>query len=116
MSADPGFSETIEQELSAWMRTAFAAVFPQADLAALPLHVVATTDAAFGDYQCNAALAAAKVLQQKPCAIAEAFCFSARLQRRFHLGVLRRCQTQYLHCCRCSSQRLYSWSSLMRKE
>jgi arginyl-tRNA synthetase len=54
------------------MRRTFAEVFPQADLAALPLNVVATTEAGFGEYQCNAALAAAKLLGQKPRDIAQA--------------------------------------------
>ena len=65
-------SETMEQTLSQWMRRAFAEVFPAADLAALPLNVVATTEAGFGDYQCNAAMAAAKLLHQKPRDVAQA--------------------------------------------
>ncbi|TAN37393.1 MAG: arginine--tRNA ligase [Verrucomicrobia bacterium] len=64
--------ETIEQTLSLWMRQACAAVFPGADLAALPLNVVATTDASFGDYQCNAAMSVAKLLKMKPRDVAQA--------------------------------------------
>ena len=73
------FSETIEQGLTAWMHRAFAEVFPQSDLAALPLNVVPTTDAAFGDYQCNAAMSAAKLLRQKPRDVAQAIVDRARL-------------------------------------
>ena len=70
---------TIEQELSAWAHRAFAEVFPQADLAALPLNVVATAEAVHGDYQCNAAMSAAKLLRQKPRDVAQAIVDNARL-------------------------------------
>ena len=79
MSGELGSLETIEQGLSAWMHNAFAEIFPQADLAALPLNVVATTTAAFGDYQCNAAMSAAKLLRQKPRDIAQAIVDRAKL-------------------------------------
>jgi arginyl-tRNA synthetase len=71
--------QTLEQELSLWMRQAFAEVFPQADVAALPLNVVATAEAAHGDYQCNAAMAAAKLLKLKPRDVAQALVDKAKL-------------------------------------
>ena len=64
--------QTIQEILSAQIRTAFAAAFPDADLAALPLDATPATDEAFGDYQCNAAMAAAKLLRRPPRAVAEA--------------------------------------------
>ncbi|MCX7010267.1 MAG: arginine--tRNA ligase, partial [Kiritimatiellaeota bacterium] len=79
MSENAVFSETIEQGLSAWMLAAFTEVFPQTDLAALPLHVVPTTDAAFGDFQCNAAMSAAKLLKMKPRDVAQAIVDRAKL-------------------------------------
>ncbi len=79
MSETAVFSETIEQGLSAWMHRAFAEVFPETDLAALPLNVVATTDATFGDYQCNAAMSAAKLLKMKPRDVAQAVVDRAQL-------------------------------------
>ena len=79
MSENAAFSETIEQGLSAWMHAAFAEVFPQTDLASLPLNVVPTTDAAFGDYQCNAAMSAAKLLKMKPRDVAQTVVDRAKL-------------------------------------
>jgi arginyl-tRNA synthetase len=61
------------------MRQAFTEVFPQADVAAVPLHVVATTETAHGDYQCNAAMAAAKLLKLKPRDVAQAVVERAKL-------------------------------------
>ncbi|MDY0149945.1 MAG: arginine--tRNA ligase [Kiritimatiellia bacterium] len=63
--------QTIKDILSARLRDAFAAAFPEANLAALPLDATPAGDEAFGDYQCNAAMAAAKLLRQPPRAIAE---------------------------------------------
>ncbi|MDD2239761.1 MAG: arginine--tRNA ligase [Kiritimatiellae bacterium] len=63
--------QTIKDILSARLRDAFAAAFPGANLAALPLDATPAGDEAFGDYQCNAAMAAAKLLRQPPRAIAE---------------------------------------------
>lgn len=63
--------QTIKDILSARLRDAFAAAFPDADLAALPLDAIPAGDESFGDYQCNAAMAAAKLLRQPPRAIAD---------------------------------------------
>lgn len=61
--------QTIEQTLSAWMRESFSRAFPEA-----PLHgitTVATTSEQFGDYQCNHAMSAGKVLKMAPRQVAE---------------------------------------------
>ncbi len=62
--------QTIREILSAQIRGAFAAAFPGADLAALPLDATPAGDEAFGDYQCNGAMAAAKALRLPPRKIA----------------------------------------------
>jgi arginyl-tRNA synthetase len=63
--------DSIDQILTAWLRDVFRQTFPGAgdfaDVAA-----VAATDAAFGDYQCNAAMALAKTMKMPPRAIAQA--------------------------------------------
>ena len=64
--------QTIQQILSAQVRDAFAGAFPDADLTALPLDVLPAANEAFGDFQCNAAMAAARALCKPPRAIAEA--------------------------------------------
>ena len=63
--------QTIQQLLSSLIRSAFAAAFPGADLSALPLDALPAGDESFGDYQCNGAMAAAKLLRLPPRAIAE---------------------------------------------
>jgi arginyl-tRNA synthetase len=63
--------QTIKEILSSRLRAAFAAAFPEADLSALPLDAVPAAGESFGDYQCNAAMAASKILRQPPRAIAE---------------------------------------------
>ena len=63
--------KTIQETLSTLLREAFATAFPGTDLAALPLDATPAGDEAFGDYQCNAAMAASKILRQPPRAIAE---------------------------------------------
>lgn len=63
--------QTIKEILSTRLRDAFAAAFPEADFAALPLDAIPAGDEVFGDYQCNAAMAATKLLRQPPRAIAE---------------------------------------------
>ena len=63
--------QTIQEILSALVRGAFAAAFPDADLSALNFGVLPTADETFGDYQCNGAMAAAKALRLPPRAIAE---------------------------------------------
>ena len=64
--------QTIKEILSAQIRAAFAAAFPDADLSGLPLNALPAADESFGDYQCNGAMAAAKVLRRPPRAVAEA--------------------------------------------
>ena len=63
--------QTIKEILSAQIRGAFAAAFPGADLSALNLDAIPAADESFGDYQCNGAMAAAKLLRQPPRAVAE---------------------------------------------
>ena len=63
--------QTIKEILSAQIRGAFAAAFPGADLSALNLDAIPAADESFGDYQCNDAMAAAKLLRQPPRAVAE---------------------------------------------
>ena len=64
--------QTIKEILSAQIRAAFAAAFPDADLSALNLDALPAADESFGDYQCNGAMAAAKILRRPPRAVAEA--------------------------------------------
>ncbi len=61
---------TLTAELTAWIRTAFAALWGD-DLDLSGVGVVETGNARFGDYQCNAAMGLAKSLRQAPRAIAE---------------------------------------------
>lgn len=63
--------KTIQEVLSAQVRGAFAAAFPDADLSALSLDALPAGDESFGDYQCNGAMAAAKILRMPPRAVAE---------------------------------------------
>lgn len=63
--------QTIQDLLSEQVRAAFAAAFPGADLAGLPLAATPAGDEAFGDYQSNGAMAAAKVLRHPPRQVAE---------------------------------------------
>ena len=53
-----------------WLRGGFEAAFPGNDFA--KIRAVPATDPRFGDFQCNDALASAKVLHQPPRKIAEA--------------------------------------------
>lgn len=63
--------DSIDQILSAWLQDVFRQKFPgTGDFAEVA--VVAATDPAFGDYQCNAALALARQLKKPPRAIAQA--------------------------------------------
>ena len=57
---------TIEE----WLKGGFEAAFPGNDFS--KVRVVPATDAKFGDFQCNDALAGAKILHQPPRKIAEA--------------------------------------------
>ena len=58
--------QTIKEILSARIRAAFAAAFPDADLSALNLDALPAADESFGDYQCNGAMAASKLLRRPP--------------------------------------------------
>jgi arginyl-tRNA synthetase len=62
---------TVEQFLSNWAAARFREIFGEEAAKGLSLDVVATADEANGDYQCNAAMAAARILKQPPKAIAE---------------------------------------------
>ena len=64
--------QTIQEILSSHLRAAFAAAFPGTDLSALNLDALPAADESFGDYQCNGAMAAAKLLRRPPRAVAEA--------------------------------------------
>ena len=59
-----------DKSIESWLKDGFSAAFPENDFS----HVKAlpATDAKFGDFQCNDALAAAKTLHQPPRKIAEA--------------------------------------------
>ena len=62
--------QTLEQLFSDWAQAAFAAEFPDTDLAGTALDVQASDGERFGDYQCNAAMALARVLRLPPREIA----------------------------------------------
>ena len=64
--------KTVEQTLSAWIKTGIEALWPEADLSSSPLYVTPTVDSKFGDFQCNAAMSMAKILQKSPRDIATA--------------------------------------------
>ena len=55
--------KTLEAMLTEWMQDVFRTLYPEVDDVSR-MGVVATTDPSFGDYQCNAAMALAKVLQE----------------------------------------------------
>ena len=61
---------TVTETLTAWIQAAFVALYGDA-IDAAGVAVVATGNAAFGDYQCNAAMGLAKTLKTPPRAIAE---------------------------------------------
>jgi len=61
------------------MREALIKVYPHADLGSLDIGVVPTVDEAFGDYQCNAAMALAKLLKKPPREVAQAIATGADL-------------------------------------
>lgn len=63
---------SIEQQLTQWVRARFATLFPGIDAASLALDVVPATDERFGDYQCNAAMAASKLIRKPPRDVAKA--------------------------------------------
>ena len=59
-----------EKSIESWLRDGFSAAFPENDFS--HVRALPATDAKFGDFQCNDALAAAKTLRQPPRKIAEA--------------------------------------------
>jgi arginyl-tRNA synthetase len=74
----PNDRVTMEQFLSDWARGAFRAAYPGAVPDGLSTAVVPTADEQFGDYQCNAAMALAKVLKKPPREIAAALATAVR--------------------------------------
>jgi arginyl-tRNA synthetase len=63
-------SETVTAALTAWMKSAFVALYGDA-IDVSGVGVVETGDSRFGDYQCNAAMGLAKTLKVAPRAVAE---------------------------------------------
>ena len=59
-----------DKSIESWLRDGFSAAFPESDFS--HVRALPATDAKFGDFQCNDALAAAKTLRQPPRKIAEA--------------------------------------------
>ena len=59
-----------ENSIEGWLRNGFSAAFPENDFS--HVRALPATDAKFGDFQCNDALAAAKTLHLPPRKIAEA--------------------------------------------
>jgi len=68
---------TIEQQLSDWMQQSFRKALPEIDCDWSAIAIVATTNAEFGDYQCNHAMGLAKILKRAPRQIAEMVAKSA---------------------------------------
>ena len=62
---------TCEAQLAQWLQTAFQAAFGDAQ-SWTHLRVQSSTDAQFGDFQCNDAMQAAKILRLAPRAVAQA--------------------------------------------
>lgn len=63
---------TATQQLSDWMRRAFAAVDPSSATASAEIQVVPCANPAFGDFQCNHAMALARAIKRKPQEVAKA--------------------------------------------
>jgi arginyl-tRNA synthetase len=72
-------TSTLEQDLSAWAHSRFNEVFPGVDFSGINLDVMPTADEQFGDYQCNAAMAAAKRVRLPPREVAGRLLAGARL-------------------------------------
>ncbi len=70
--------QTLDQLLTTWLREEFALTFPEIKDQLVAIQAVPAGAAEHGDYQCNAALALARSLKQKPQAIAQAFRDRAR--------------------------------------
>jgi len=65
-------NQTLEQELSTWMKSVFSSLYPQADLSTINTQVAPSRKTGFGDYQCDAAMKMAKVAKKAPRDIAQA--------------------------------------------
>ena len=76
--------QTLEQELSSWIRGVFSTAFAGAAVGQVSPSVVPTADESFGDYQCNACLALAKQLKQPPRAVAQTVVNAAGLPPSIH--------------------------------
>ncbi len=63
-----------EAELAQWLQAGFVAVLGEEGAGKVVVRVTPATDPAFGDFQCNDAMALAKVAKKPPRAIAEAVC------------------------------------------
>ena len=59
------------QEIQALCQQAFSQAFPQHDFGQQPVTVTQSTNAKFGDYQCNSAMGLAKALKMNPRQIAD---------------------------------------------
>ena len=70
MNNSSASTDGIESVLVSWLRDGLSAAFGDA-AANVSLRVSPATDPKFGDYQCNDAMALAKVLHLAPCAIAQ---------------------------------------------
>jgi arginyl-tRNA synthetase len=62
--------ESADIQLTNWMRSSFQAAYPALDLAQIKVAVEPATQPQFGDYQCNAAFEAAKIVKSPPRAVA----------------------------------------------
>lgn len=78
MSQDVKSSATMTDLLSQRMRAAFEETFKDSGQDFSAITVTPTANPDFGDYQCNAAMALAKVLKKKPRDIAEAIVTGAK--------------------------------------
>ncbi|NCC50571.1 MAG: arginine--tRNA ligase [Spartobacteria bacterium] len=65
-------NQTLEQELSAWMASAFSSIYPDADLGDINTQVAPARKEEFGDFQCDAAMKMAKALKTAPRQVAQA--------------------------------------------
>ena len=75
---------TIDQLLTDWMRESFRKALPEVESDWAAVTIVATTNAEFGDYQCNFAMGLAKVLKKAPRQIAEAVVNSVAAHEAVH--------------------------------
>ena len=69
----------LNEILSQWADAEFKRIFKDSGCAIPPVSIIATSNPEFGDYQCNDAMALAKILKQSPRQIAETFTRSVAL-------------------------------------